>query len=69
MPTAHESIFRLKNENGTDEEAEVWLSELRTVASEGDQQTIKRLMNQLVPEYTPCIAAQSEKIVQAVGIH
>jgi len=67
VPTAHERIFRLKNENGADEEAEVWLSELRTVASEGDQPTIKRVMNQLVPEYTPCLSAQSEMLVQAVG--
>ena len=51
-PTEHERIFKLKNESAP-EDVSTWLSELRSVASSGDQQAIKQAMKRLVPEYTP----------------
>jgi FlaA1/EpsC-like NDP-sugar epimerase len=51
-PTEHERIFKLKSE-APPEEVTSWLGELRTVASSGDRQMIKKVMKRLVPEYTP----------------
>jgi len=51
-PTEHERIFKLKNES-VPEDVSSWLQELRTVATTGDQKTIKQAMKRLVPEYTP----------------
>ena len=58
VPTVHPRIFQLKSEQGTDD-VEVWLDELRTLASSGDQQAIKQMMNRLVPESAPFATARA----------
>jgi FlaA1/EpsC-like NDP-sugar epimerase len=58
VPTEHPRIFELKSEQVTDD-VEVWLDELRTLASGGDPQAIKQTMNRLEPEYTPFATARS----------
>jgi FlaA1/EpsC-like NDP-sugar epimerase len=58
VPTEHPRIFQLKSEQGTDD-VEVWLDELRTLASSGDQQAIKQMMNRLVPESAPFATARA----------
>jgi FlaA1/EpsC-like NDP-sugar epimerase len=62
-PTEHPRIFQLNSDPVT-ENAEVWLGELRTVASGGDQKAIKQVMRHIVPEYTPYETPRLAEVVK-----